>query len=151
MSRSLFAIVASLAGALPVFVGCSTDSGPAVAGVITLADQPLAGARVVFEPLDKTSQLGGAMAVTDAAGSFSIEPHPQTGETLKLGTYAVSVSRKVDGQGNVPPEGDYPQLEAAGQLRESVPMKYVYPPDGRPELTAIIKEGSNDLQFQLTQ
>ena len=134
---------------LAALAGCS-HSGPEVAGVVTLEGKPLAGARLVFQPLDPGSGMGGALAVADASGAFSIPPHPETGETLKLGTYAVNVSRKVDGYGTVPPDDQYPQLEAAGQLRESVPPQYMPQPGAAPALTAIIKEGRNDLMFHLT-
>jgi hypothetical protein len=133
----------------PVLAGCSR-TGPEVAGVVTLAGQPLAGARLMFEPLDSSAGLGGALAIADASGVFTIVPHPETGDTLKLGVYAVNVSRKVDGYGAVPPEDQYPQLEAAGQLRESVPAKYWPQPGAPAPLTAIIKEGRNDLVFHLT-
>lgn len=134
---------------LSALAGCG-KSGPEVSGVVTLAGQPLPGVRLVFEPLDAAASRGGALAVTDDSGMFTIEAHPTTGETLNLGMYAVNVSRKVDGQGNVPPPNDYPQFEAAGQLRESLPPRYALQPGTAPALTALIKEGRNDLSFHLT-
>ena len=133
---------------LSLLSGCG-KSGPEVSGVVTWAGQPLPGVRLVFEPLDPAASGGGTLAVTNEAGLFTIEPHPTTGETLNLGMYAVNVSRKVDVQGNVPPQNDYPQFEAAGQLRESLPPKYVIQPGTPPAITALIKEGRNDLTFHL--
>lgn len=138
----------ALAAAI-VLTGCGSP-GPEIKGVVTFDGKPMEGARLMFEPLDAHSELGAAIVKTDATGAFKIEPRPDTGETLKPGKYAVSATRKTDAQGNVPSEADYGQLEAAGQLRDTIPTKYMFQPGATPTLSAEIKEGDNELKFDLT-
>jgi hypothetical protein len=129
--------------------GCSRSSGPSIEGQVTIDGIPLPGAQLTFEPLDQSGKLGGAIAVTDATGAFELEPHPATGETLSAGTYAVSVSRKVDPQGNVPAGNDFGQMQAAGMLRETIPVKYMFQQGAPPILSANIVEGDNELKLEL--
>lgn len=129
--------------------GCS-QSGPTIAGQVTIDGQPLGGAQLTFEPIDQSGKsAGGAVAMTDATGAFAVEPHPETGETLPAGTYAVSVSRKVDAQGQVPSGNDFGQLQAAGMLRETVPARYMFQPGYPPALSAVITSGDNRLKLDL--
>jgi hypothetical protein len=136
-----WAVAAALAG-------CS-GRAPSIEGQVTIDGLPLPGAQLTFEPLDQSGKIAGAIAVTDAVGAFTVPPHPATGETLPAGTYAVSVSRKVDWQGNVPPVGDHEQLQAAGQLRESIPVKYTFQPGAPPALSAQIVPGDTKLKLEL--
>jgi hypothetical protein len=132
---------------LVVLMGCS-GGGNSVKGVIKLDGQPLANARVSFEPEKPEDKLGAAVVTTTSSGEFEIEPHPTSGETLMPGRYVVTVSRKVDKQGNAPLPQDMPQLEAAGLLSEGVPSKYSAP-DRKSELRADIQPGKNELKFDL--
>jgi hypothetical protein len=137
-------------GLLFVFTGC-TPAGPEIKGTVTLDDKPLAKARLTFEPLasNPAGAEGGAVAVCDDAGKFEIVPQAE-GQTLKPGNYAVTVSRKTDAQGNAPPPEEYGMLEASGTLVESVPAAYLaVPAGGEPALKAEIKDGPNDLKFDL--
>jgi hypothetical protein len=139
----------AVAGTLvSVMAGCS-QSGPVVEGQVTIDGMPLPGAQLIFEPLDSSGKVGGAIAVTDATGTFELEPHPATGETLAAGTYAVSVSRKVDPQGQVPAGNDLGQMQAAGMLRETIPVKYMFQRGAPPVLSADIVEGANQLKLEL--
>lgn len=133
---------------LSALAGCSR-SGPVVEGQVTIDGMPLPGAQLTFEPLDSSGKVGGAIAVTDATGAFELEPHPATGETLAAGTYAVSVSRKVDAQGQVPLGNDLGQMQAAGMLRETIPVKYMFQRGVPPTLSADIVEGGNQLKLEL--
>ena len=146
---SLQALTASW-GLLFVFTGCG-QTGPEIKGTVTLDNAPLAKARVTFEPLasNPAGATGGAVAVCDDAGKFEIVPQAE-GRTLTPGNYAVTISRKADAQGNVPPPEEYGMLEASGTLVESVPAAYLtIPTEGEPPLKAEIKDGPNDLKFDL--
>lgn len=142
-----------LAWGLVFLAGCASR-GPEVKGTVTLDGQPLSKARVEFVPIGAGpggQARGGAVAICDENGVFTVIPQAE-GRTLEPGSYAVSVSRKVDAQGNVPKDEDYGQLDAAGQLVESVPPKYgatVIASGAPPELKVDIKEGSNDLKLDL--
>ena len=103
---------------------------------------------MAFEPIGADS-VGGAVAVTDDSGAFEIVPHESTGQTLSPGKYGVTFSRKTDAQGNVPIPEDYGQLEAAGQLKESIPEKYVEKPGTPPVEIKDIVAGTNELKFEL--
>ena len=144
--RSAFFIASALVAAS--LAGCS-GSGPSIEGQVTIDGMPLPGAQLTFEPLDQSGKLGGAIAVTDATGAFELAPHSATGETLPAGTYAVSVSRKVDPQGNVPAGNDIGQMQAAGMLRETIPVKYMFQPGAPPILSANIVDGDNELKLEL--
>lgn len=132
---------------LVALVGCS-GGGNEVNGKVTLDGQPLGQARVSFEPVDPADKLNAAAVTTTDSGEFVIEPHPGTGETLKAGKYVVTISRKTDQQGNVPPLEDHGQLEAAGMLKETVPAKYSAP-NLQSELREEIKPGKNELKIDL--
>ena len=137
------------AGIVVATLGGCSQSGPSIEGQVTIDGMPLPGAQLIFEPLDQSGKLGGAIAVTDATGAFALEPHPATGETLPAGTYAVSVSRKVDPQGNVPAGNDFGQMQAAGMLRETIPVKYMFQQGAQPLLSANIVEGENEIKLEL--
>jgi hypothetical protein len=137
------------AGIVVAILGGCSQSGPSIEGQVTIDGMPLPGAQLIFEPLDQSGKLGGAIAVTDATGAFELAPHPATGETLPAGTYAVSVSRKVDPQGNVPAGNDFGQMQAAGMLRETIPVKYMFQQGAQPLLSANIVEGENEIKLEL--
>ena len=140
---------ALLAGSLLlVFAGCGPAEGPPVKGKVTLDGQPLADAHVIFEPMGKDVELGGGRAKTGPGGEFEFIPDETTGQTLAPGQYAVVISKKVDKQGNIPNEEDFGQLEAAGMLRESLPVRYSQ--RSETTLAAEIKaEEPNQLLFEL--
>jgi hypothetical protein len=140
----------TLAWGLVFLAGCASR-GPEVKGTVTLDGKPLSKARVTFEPLVQPAggAVGGAVAICDENGVFNVIPQAE-GRTLDPGTYAVTVSRKADAQGNVPKDEDYGQLEAANQLVESVPVKYTTFVRGTsPEVKVDVKDGPNDLKIEL--
>jgi PBP1b-binding outer membrane lipoprotein LpoB len=67
--------VVLLALGVLVLAGCSSGTGRAptypVSGTVTMKKQPLAGATVVFVPVEGASQEA-AMGVTDASGKFKL-------------------------------------------------------------------------------
>lgn len=120
--------------------GCSSR-GPEIKGTVTLDGKPMPKARVSFEPLDNKTTAFSASAVCDESGNFDVVPQGD-GRTLNPAKYGVTVSRKTDAQGNVPPDEEYGMLDAAGTLQESIPTKYTATKtDGTYELTVEIGEG----------
>lgn len=149
-------IAASILTAAFVFVGCGSQ-GPEITGTVKLDDKPLDGVRVTFQPMDPKAKLGGAVAETDATGTFKIMPQAD-GVTLKPGKYGVTFSRMVDAQGQLPPARDRMMLEMSRQLTETIPAKYAAqaPPSGMGPSTNVppaeiveIKDEPANLTFDL--
>lgn len=125
-----------------VLNGCGKGSaGPSVKGQVLLDDQPLAGARVVFEG------VGGNKAVTDDKGKFLLDG--KVFKSVKPGKYIVRITKHVNKKtGDAPSAEEHDQLLFAGELKNILPAHY-----GRKEenpLIVEIKEGVNELPpFQL--
>jgi hypothetical protein len=119
MSRWSWQLV--LLGAIACLVngcgGAQEDPGVEVTGSLTKGGVGQEGVTVGFV----ASAKGVSKAArTDAAGKFKLKLLP--------GQYAVILSKKVDASGNVPPpDADVGQLEADGQLRETMPSQYTDP------------------------
>jgi hypothetical protein len=131
------------------FAGCSSE-GPEIKGVVTLDGRPLDGVRLSFQPIGGEN-LGNAVAETDATGAFKIMPQAD-GVTLKPGKYAVTFSRMVDAQGNLPPARDRMMLEMSRQLKETIPAKYVAQITANapsPAEVRDISDGPENLTFDL--
>jgi hypothetical protein len=93
------------------------DPGVEVTGTLTKGGAGQEGVTVGFVASNKGVSKA---ATTDSAGKFKLKLLP--------GRYAVILSKKVDASGNVPPpDADLGQLEADGQLRETMPAQYTDP------------------------
>ncbi len=90
-------IIPCLILALGTLSGCgSGDEGPVlepIQGIVTLKNKALANADVSFRPKGDTPGIGG-QARTDAEGKFTVV-YGRGGEGLPVGTYKVSVSRRL--------------------------------------------------------
>ena len=132
-------------------LGCGSQ-GPEIKGTVKLDGKPLDSVRVTFLPVGTGADLGGAVADTDAAGTFKVLPQAD-GVTLKPGKYGVTFTRMVDAQGNVPPERDRMMMQMGGKLTESIPAKYATRAapraDSPPAEVVEIKDGPADLTFDL--
>jgi hypothetical protein len=168
----LRAVCATVVGfAVSVAVGCGGPVGPdtePVSGVVTLDDQPVEGARVVFAPT--TGGGTAASAITDAQGRFKLTT-ANPGDGAVPGQYAVGIS-KTEGENvvDVSTEGMSEQeaMEAAAkayysseaykdtgnpdaktEVKELLPVKYKNP--GESGLKAdVAPGGQNEFTFELT-
>ncbi len=85
-------------------VGCDRPQtaftvAPQVRGRVTLAGEPLAGAKIVFVPQQRMSEMGEvipfAYAITDADGNFDLKQ--STGGTdIQSGDYRVIISKRMN-------------------------------------------------------
>ena len=108
--------------------GCGRDGRPPlgrVQGVVTLDSEPLAGALVVFEPVEPARPSRG---VTDAAGRYTL-------------TYLRDIEGAVIGAHEV-------KITTAGEElpHERVPARY----NQSTTLTAEVDRGRNERNFELT-
>ena len=108
---------------LIALVGCNR-SNPAlspVAGVVTLNNQPIAGAQVRFLPQADTPGHGG-VGITEADGSYAVIAHRSSNRKgLPPGDYKVVVSRLLMPDGTPPPPGT---ATINSPVKESVPDPY---------------------------
>jgi hypothetical protein len=126
---SLFCLVAAL-----LIGGCGgrSDLGE-VSGTVTLEGEPLANARIVFQP---QSQGSASFGMTDEQGKYTLQ-YSDEDMGAAIGTHTVSISTFV-----VPdPDADEP----AEAREERVPAKY----NVDSELTAEVTAGSNTINFEL--
>lgn len=83
----------TIATLLGLLAGCNSSNGVTlfpVEGELRLNGQPLAGAHVVFHPLQSTAKVPPARAQTDASGKFKLTTF-QTEDGAPAGTYSVTV------------------------------------------------------------
>jgi len=109
-------------------LGCNTEppipETELVYGVVTLDDEPLPNATVMFYPSGSTSGIE-CSGTTDATGRFEIK-HPRGAAGAPAGSYSVIVSRYVDGSGKaIDPKSDIPPADLGAV--ESLPPKYSSP------------------------
>jgi len=117
-----------------VFCGCGGRSDIAtVTGTVTLEGQPLANARIVFQPMGSGSASYGR---TDAEGKYEL----QYGEDIMgatIGSHRVTISTFSAGDPDAdPPDAITPEL---------VPSKY----NAETELHVEVSRGENTLNFDL--
>src|SRR5688572_7259469 len=83
---------------LALLAGCGSGSGPTtviVTGTVTMDGKPLAGANVVFHPLDGAETALASQAVTDAEGRFELTTHAGGGKFkpgASPGSYIVAIT-----------------------------------------------------------
>jgi hypothetical protein len=114
-------------------IGCNKPDHPEVgrvSGVVTLDGKPLAGATVMFQPLEGRASLG----TTDEAGKYSLT-YLDGVPGAKLGKHKVIIRTEVPGEDGQPPI-----------VKEKLPPRY----HDHTELTAEVKPGNNTFDFSLT-
>jgi hypothetical protein len=127
--------------------GCG-QKGPAtvpVSGVVTLDNQPVEGAAVIFMP-----KGGGQAAIgaTDKEGKFSLHIGGQT-EQIPVGEYQVGVTKKSI-SGVTSADGLSGAVTDPEGVKETwhVPQKYSDPK--KSELIAHVKPGMDPVEFKLS-
>jgi len=114
----------TLAAALILAAGCSKDVGPKVvqvSGRVTLDGQPLAKARVEFQPIGSTDNPNpgaGSFGITDADGRYTLTlmaSPPRPGAVVA--THRVVIRAK-------PPAGATDEASTGKAPGEPVPAKY---------------------------
>jgi len=132
--------------ALAVSVGCSGDSLSTVpaTGIVTLDGNPVAGAGVMFIPVQEGPP---ASAVTDAEGKFTLETAGQPGAVP--GQHRVTVTLQKTTGVTVNEEGLEAGPAGQGQIKIEwvVPEKYSRPDTS--ELTAEVKSGGGPIELVL--
>jgi hypothetical protein len=131
--------------ALSAVTGCSLGKS-LVRGRVTLDDQPVAGAEVVFhaEGAGPRNVYGGR---TDTDGRYELMYAEGTGG-IAPGTYRVVITRQVDKGGAAPPDQDRTMRELGGLTRNTLPARYATP--GQTPLRVEVKPGKNTCDFPLT-
>ncbi|WP_339732669.1 hypothetical protein [uncultured Gimesia sp.] len=131
-------------------VGCgsATEPGPEltpVTGAVSLNDEPLVNADLVFIPLEGTPGVGG-QARTKEAGEFNVI-YSRGGEGLPVGTYRVAASYRLLPDGTPVPEGDTtPPIESPA--KETLHRKYSSQDES--ELRATVSPGT-PIELKLTK
>lgn len=143
-----------LAGALLVISGCGTQTDrwkqarpetTLASGIVNYRDHPLAGAIVVFQPLEAGGV--GASALTDEQGAFELKTFPPDSGVVP-GEYQVSVS-KTGAPGTLPmpePSADPDPIRVVSLIPEryGIPaksgLKAIVPPEGTDALVFELKD-----------
>lgn len=131
--RNLFFALSIL---LLCFCGCPSSDGNIgwVEGVVTLDDEPVAGATVRFYPTTER----GSSGKTDKNGYYELrQTRSQMGATV--GEHKVTISTKAEG--GYGQTGDKPRAE-------TIPKKYL--DRKKTELSRTVKSGNNTINFELT-
>ncbi|MDO5310163.1 MAG: carboxypeptidase-like regulatory domain-containing protein [Planctomycetia bacterium] len=151
-SAVLLALVVAMT---TLFVGCKGGSikTEMVTGKITLDGEPVADAKIVFSPVGSGESASG---VSDAEGVYTLTTNGGApGKGALVGEYQVGIVK----QENVAPQPTKEELEAASaagedisrkypaEMKDIIPTKYVIP--ARSGLTASVKAGKNEIDFQL--
>ncbi len=140
---------AVLAVSLVAFGGCGRQ-GPdygaldlsSVRGTVTLDDEPLAEALVVFEAEDQTFSY----ALTDENGDYDLMFNSEKrGVTKGKKTVRIWSSRRAPGTSEAGGSGDEDDPDAPPDERERVPAEY----NERSKLSVIIEDSSHDFDFDL--
>jgi hypothetical protein len=132
------------------FTGC----GPSVkvpvtvpvSGVVQVDGQPVEGAKVLFIPLEKTSN--SCVGTTDATGKYELSQASFRGATPGRYKVTVELYKQTDGK-PIPDEmkNDPMQLVAMGRAKQFLPRKYSDP--AATELTGEVEEAATTLDFSL--
>ncbi len=126
-----------LCASIPLLaVGCGGGGGGdqpdigRVTGTVTLDGQPLPDATVMFQPDEGRASIG----TTDAAGHYSLK-YLENVNGAAVGHHKVMIRTEIPGNDGEPPVA-----------KEKLPAKY----HDATELTADVKTGSNEKNFELT-
>lgn len=138
-------------------LGCSSEEVPdrpathPVSGMVTYNGSPLADATVTYRPMEFESK--GAVGRTDEQGVYQLMTY-ETGDGAIAGDYIVTVIKQEHTPGDPsyddtdsPNYGKEPPPEALGKTIDLIPTKYA--DTDKAILTATVKEGENDIPFEL--
>ncbi len=141
MPRSICCLAALLPALLLAGCGSRFPTAP-VSGVVRLEGEPLAEARIAFEPLAPADSLEagpGSYATTDSQGRYTLETLDGRPGAV-IGRHRVSISTAI-----TPPRG--PGGEDLPATREKVPQRYR---GAGTELEwEVTEEGTDSANFEL--
>lgn len=143
-NASLKRILISLAGCV-LMAGCGSSTMVPVRGVVTLDDQPVEGAAVMFMP-----NGGGrpATGITDKDGNFNLQTEA-SGDGALLGEHAVTVTLQETTGVMADPDGLSGDIAPGGiQIKWLVPQRYSNPKTSN--LTVTVERGMEPVALKLT-
>lgn len=139
-------------------VGCGKPAGRktvyAVSGKVTLAGGPVAGATVIFSPMNKQPV---ATATSDGDGNYKLTTY-DTGDGAVEGEYTVLVLKQAAPSGATGPVGHDPKNTAVGASmhaaakkapKEGTPLPAKYSQVGQSDLKAKVETKSNVIDLSL--
>lgn len=147
-TAACFAILAACA----FLSGCGGEDGPTfypVRGTITLDDQPLPNASIIFQPTSGPVATG----TSDAEGKFTLTTSGQEGAAAGDYTISVTAVEGSNANANMSPD-DMANMTDAGTLpsepKSLIPAKYALA--GQSGLTATVSDDAskNDVTLKLT-
>jgi hypothetical protein len=113
--------------------GCSRGKPVRVHGSVTLDDKPLAGATVVFQPVENTGRSAGGL--TDTLGNFDLTTF-RTGDGALPGEYRVTVDLP-----NTKPVEEFFKVDPTASQEERMKQKMMHrSPQDRKALQAAIRK-----------
>jgi hypothetical protein len=138
-----------------VLSGCGSNSVPVeklvpASGSVTLDGKPAANVRIRLTPnSEKTKTVGGAWAVTDEDGEFTVM-HWSKKEGIPPGSYLITFSKFVKPDGSPLQDGDSPAMVNAKEL---IAAKWSSPsPDkmtGIARRVDVPESGRSDITFSI--
>ncbi len=141
---SLKRVLISLTGCV-LMAGCGSSTMAPVRGVVTLNDQPVEGAAVMFMP-----NGGGrpATGITDKDGNFNLQTETP-GDGALLGEHAVTVTLQETTGVMADPDGLSGEIAPGGiQIKWLVPQRYANPKTSN--LTATVAQDMEPVALKLT-
>lgn len=140
---SAFAILLLLIFVAVWFFSGSSGGG-LVTGKVTLNDEPVDGARLVFEMTGENASAP-LPAQTNDQGVYTLFGF--TDKSVPVGTYKVTVTKMTLKDGRIPDGEDLLKAEAKGLLKNSLPK--AYEKSSTTPLTREIKSGKNVIDLEL--
>lgn len=115
-----------------------------VSGTVTLNDEPLTNASVIFTPQPGTSGTG-AIGVTDSSGKYTLK-HKSDKPGIESGKYYVTFSKWAMPDGSPIPDG---KTAADVEAKDIIPKKYRDVTELGPKNIAEVKAKGDTFDFQL--
>ena len=154
IERSIFSILSLLV--LCLLPGCGGSVKGAVekivpaSGTVKLDGRPTGGIRIRLTPINETKSVGGAWAVTDDDGSFTVM-HWSNKPGITPGSYQITFSKLVNPDGSPLADGDSPMMVDAKELIAPLWSQ----PDAE-KMAAVMRRvdipesGKKDLEFKIS-
>jgi hypothetical protein len=134
MKHTYFLMLLALLASLSFLGGCDSSDAAKVTGIVTLDEEPLADAKVVFQPEEGRP----SMAMTDEEGYYELQ-YTVDEKGAKVGMHKISITsggQRLKGDGS----------SSTISVPEKVPAKY----NKNTELEREVKPGNNEINFELS-